>query len=58
MNNYFIEAIDNLEIKPFLDTNVDRFDCNESIEDIVEKYKNHPSILRIKEYFTICAIFL
>ena len=57
MNNYFIEANENLEIKPFLDTNEYRLDRNESIDDIVEKYKKHPSVLRIKEYFTIDVQF-
>ena len=47
MNNYFIEAVQNLDIEEFnCDTEHDtQLDV---IDDILEKYKLHPSILKIK----------
>ena len=53
LNNYFIEAIENLDIEHF-NENI----CNENgesnkeknqIDIIISKYENHPSILKIKE---------
>ena len=37
-----------LEIEPFIPTDTDS-NTNETIEDIIEKYKSHPSIIKIKE---------
>ena len=48
LNNFFIEAVKNLEIEPFVpdsDTGIN----TESIDDIIKMYENHPSILKIKE---------
>ena len=53
MNNYFIEAVSNLEIEQFYndehetETKADSID--EVIDKILNKYKTHPSILKIKE---------
>jgi len=48
LNNFFIEAVTKLDIEPYTpnlesDTNTDY------IENIIKKYENHPSILKIKE---------
>ena len=52
LNNYFIEAVQNLGIKKI--TNEDEEgsqpeDIDEVIEKILKKYQSHPSILKIKE---------
>ena len=47
MNNYFVDAIENLNIEPFIQTVNEDNSCN-SIEYIVKKYNQHPSILKIK----------
>ena len=51
LNNYFIEAVENLEIEEFMpdDNFVYSKDSNDDIDNIIRKYKSHPSILRIKE---------
>ena len=48
LNDFFIHAVDNLEIEKFIpqDNNVSQDD---SIEEIIEKYDHHPSILMIKK---------
>ena len=52
MNNFFVDAIENLNIEPFIQTaNADN-PCN-FIEDIVKKYNQHPSIKKIKQYVSI-----
>ena len=52
LNTYFIEAVQNLEIEK----NVSEGECDiqsenidEVIEDIIKRYKSHPSIIKIKE---------
>ena len=51
LNNYFIEAVENLEIEHFLleneETNITEH--NDIIDPIIRKYRTHPSILKIKE---------
>ena len=52
LNNYFIEAVQSLEIEPVntgggKEVQVENTD--DVIENIVDKYKAHPSILKIKE---------
>ena len=52
LNNYFIEAVQNLEIERLnSDENhiIHPEIINDVIDDIVKKYKSHPSILKIKE---------
>lgn len=52
MNDYFIDIVEDLEIECFNHTNSDDIEptfLNE-IENIIYKYKNHPSILKIKEH--------
>ena len=56
LNTYFIESVQNLEIEKFADDSVERAqleDRDEVIENILEKYKSHPSILKIKENVTV-----
>ena len=52
MNNFFVDAIENLNIEPFIQTANDDNPCN-FIEDIVEKYNQQPSIIKIKQYVSI-----
>ena len=48
LNNFFIEAVENPEIEPYLyDTKSDI--PNGNIQEIIDQYKNHPSIVKIKE---------
>ena len=54
LNNYFIEVIENLEIEHY-DKNNDNENTNSNnerkeIETIITTYKNHPSIMKIKEH--------
>ena len=48
MNSYFVDAIENLNIEPFILTVNEDDSCN-SIGDIVKKYNQHPSFLKIKQ---------
>ena len=48
LNNFFIEAVESLEIEcfaPDLDDNIH----TTNIDEIINKYARHPSILKIKE---------
>ena len=48
LNNFFIKAVENLEMEPYLsETKCDTPD--ENIQVIIDQYKNHPSIVKIKE---------
>ena len=48
LNDFFIEAVENLEIEPYLfETKCEI--PNENIQEIIDIYKNHPSIVKIKE---------
>ena len=51
LNNYFIDAVENLEIEQFIsEENIEPSeDADEHINNVIEKYKSHPSILKIKE---------
>ena len=46
----------NLEIEPFIPTHTD-INTNETIEDIIKKYKSHPSIIKIKENISVHCTF-
>ena len=48
LNNFFIEAVDHLEIEPF-EINVTDEVHSDQIEEIVKQYESHPSILKIRE---------
>ena len=52
LNNYFIETVQNLESEKFNsngEQEIQTENPEEVIEKILEKYKTHPSILKIKE---------
>ena len=52
LNTFFIEAVQNLEIEKFLSNNEHEIQfesIDEVIDNIIEKYKMHPSILNIKK---------
>ena len=51
LNNFFIEAVENLEIEPFELNN--ELICSDHIENIVKQYELHPSILKIEEKITL-----
>ena len=50
-NNYFIEAVENLEIEHFVSENEDAniIGHEDVINTIIRNYRSHPSILKIKE---------
>ena len=49
MNDYFINDVENLEIEdPYADNNT---------SNCLEKFQNHPSILKIKEVYKITECF-
>ncbi len=56
MNNYFMDVIDSLDIEPFIKIDKSESYYN-SIENIVEKYSDHPSILKIKKHINIVEKF-
>ena len=50
LNNYFFEAVENLEIEHFASENDDSDALeheHDVIDKIIRKYKTHPSILKI-----------
>ena len=49
----FIDVIENLDIEPFIEQTANDDNTLNSIKDIVKKYNQHPSILKIKQYVTI-----
>ena len=59
LNNYFIEAVENLEIERFNsnDEVVHSENTDEIVNDIIQKYESHPSILKIKENVILDAKF-
>ena len=48
LNNLFVYAVTHLEIEPYMPENMDIIPCF-TIDDIIERYKFHPSITKIKE---------
>ena len=56
LNNFFIEALDNLDIEPF--TFVCENDViSQNIPEIAKMYESHPSVLKIKENIKIQGKF-
>ena len=41
LNNFFVEAVANLEIQPYMPDNWNYTQCD-SINDIIAKYESHP----------------
>ena len=59
-NTYFIEAVENLEVEQFISTdneNNNLEDNSDNIDIIINKYKLHPSIKKIKENVIITNKF-
>ena len=57
INNYFVDVIENLDIEPYIKENCLTKPSNKNVESIINKYKNHPSILKIKEFVNITDKF-
>jgi len=57
LNDFFIQTIDDIGIEPYLHTFNDANSHDKSIDDIVNEYDSHPSILKIKESFHVNEIF-
>ena len=59
LNTYFIESVRNLEIQHFCEEGVQDGESEniEVIKNIIDKYKSHPSIVKIKENVTIISKF-
>ena len=57
MNNFFIDVIENLDIEHFAEESTNEMNPNVSIENIVNMYSKHPSILKIKKHVTIVDAF-
>ena len=53
-NNFFKEAVSKLDIQEnnYLINPVDQTHCDSPVDIAIEKYKNHPSILKIREMVT------
>ena len=55
LNNFFIDTVDDLEIEPFVnDVNI----FSENVPEIIKRYENHPSIIKIKEKVQIKDTFV
>ena len=54
--DFFVDAVANLKFEPFIPTDTD-INTNEAIEDIIKKYKSHPSIIKIKENVSVHCTF-
>ena len=52
MNNFFIGAVDDLGIGPYIQNDTSTSLSN-NIQNIIEKYSEHPSVLKIKEKTTL-----
>ena len=57
INNYFVDVIENLDIEPYIKENCLTKPSNKNVESIINKYKNHPSILKVKEFVNITDKF-
>ena len=57
MNNFFIESIENLDIEPYIEENINETNNKDIVKKIVMKFSNHPSILKIKDYAKITHKF-
>ena len=61
MNDYFINAVQNLDIKKFYgiedDKNDDNLSPEEKIDRILKRYEFHPSVVMIKSKINITQKF-
>ena len=53
MNNFFLQAVENLAIVPYKYETEKGNKSDDNIIKIINKFTNHPSILKIKEYVII-----
>ena len=56
MNDFFSNAVKKLEIKGY-EEDVDTQNDTDTIENIIDKFKEHPSILKIKEMVKVTNVF-
>ena len=56
LNNFFIDAVDNLDTEPFLPKN-NEDTINKNSGNITGSYISHPSILKIKEHINVKNMF-
>ena len=54
LNNFFLKSVETLDIKHYTAPLENR---NENLDYIIEYYKNHPSVLKIKEHITTLEKF-
>ena len=47
-NNFFISAVSNLNIPRYVDSSISFDHIDDEVLRVVEKYKNHPSVVAIK----------
>ena len=61
LNNYFIDAVQNLDIKKFYgteeETNEIELSPEEKINQILNRYESHPSVVMIKSNVTVSQKF-
>ncbi len=54
LNNFFIDAVDNLDIEYFETENPAELpESSDDIDDIIKRYEKHPSVLKINENVTL-----
>ena len=53
LNNFFVDSVADLDIELFLNEKIRSTDSNDEIVKIIGKYKDHPSVLKIKEHVKI-----
>merc|ERR1712080_383935 len=59
LNNYFMDSVENLEVERYLPTNNITVNENlDNIDKIIQKFQNHPSILKINENVKIDKTFI
>ena len=56
LNNFFVDSVENLDIEPSVQYVTDVSNSTE-LDKIIERYKGHPSILKIKENIVIDGDF-
>ena len=57
INDFFINTVTNLNIQDHFIGNDSFNDIKTNVEIAIEKFKNHPSILKIKECYELQDIF-
>ena len=57
LNNFFSEAVENLDIIPYLPKNLNET-LTENLQEIIDKYDNHPSIVKLMKMWRSIISFL